>query len=106
MRFFTPGWLLLYVWLAWAVYWFTAAMFIKPAKSSEGLGQRLQHAVPLLLGMFLLFHKSTYFGHWHHSAALSYFGLPLTIGGLVFMLWARRHLGKYWSGAISLMVEH
>ncbi|MGO9240198.1 MAG: methyltransferase family protein [Bryobacteraceae bacterium] len=33
-------------------------------------------------------------------------GLALSITGLIFCIWARRHLGRNWSGNITIKVDH
>jgi protein-S-isoprenylcysteine O-methyltransferase Ste14 len=33
-------------------------------------------------------------------------GLAVEAGGIVFAVWARRHLGRNWSGRIAINVEH
>ena len=33
-------------------------------------------------------------------------GIILTVGGLGFSVWARRHLGKYWSSMVQVKVGH
>jgi protein-S-isoprenylcysteine O-methyltransferase Ste14 len=33
-------------------------------------------------------------------------GLAFTVAGLCFAVWARMHLGKYWSGRITLKENH
>ena len=33
-------------------------------------------------------------------------GLALEVGGLWLAIWARRHLGRNWSGAVSVKVDH
>jgi protein-S-isoprenylcysteine O-methyltransferase Ste14 len=38
--------------------------------------------------------------------AVSLVGLATLVSGLSFMVWARRHLGRYWSARIRVMEDH
>ena len=54
---------------------------------------------------------SSYFGGLGHNfintGGLSFeAGVLLTAAGLMFAVWARRHLGSNWSGAISVKKDH
>ena len=33
-------------------------------------------------------------------------GAGLTVAGVAFAIWARYHIGQYWSGSVSLKAEH
>jgi len=97
------------LWVAWALYWFIAAQSVNAAKSSEGVLLRLTHLVPLASGFFLIFHEAPrpfIYGPLYHAAPLRWLGAALTFAGLLFAVWARVHLGKYWSGIITLKEGH
>ena len=38
--------------------------------------------------------------------AIEYAGVALTAAGVGFAIWARAHLGKYWSGDVTIRQEH
>ena len=40
------------------------------------------------------------------SAVIAYAGLVIAVAGLAIALWARRHLGQYWSDMVSLKLDH
>lgn len=40
------------------------------------------------------------------SPALGVIGLALTVAGLAFAMWARRHLGKNWSAVVTIRTDH
>jgi len=97
------------IWGVWCVYWVVAAYFTSAAKTREGLGGQIAYTVLLLGGFFLLFHdrdKALIFGRLYQSPIVEWFGLGITIAGLAFSVWARVHLGKYWSGVITLKEGH
>ena len=95
-------------WLGWTVYWFIAAQSVNATKSSEGWLLRMQHLVPLASGFLLIFHggRPLVYGRLYHATWIALLGLALTISGLLFTVWGRRHLGKYWSGIITLKEGH
>ena len=97
-------------WLAWANYWGWASRSVNRTKESEGFWLRLQHVLPTVFGMFLIFRNSELalipLSTVIESAYLRYFGSAVTGFGLLFTLWARMHLGKYWSGIITLKEGH
>src|SRR6478609_8569786 len=108
MRFDAPH-VAAVLWITWALYWFVAAQFVNAAKSSEGVLLRLTHTVPLAIGFLLMFHQAPHafiYGPLHHAAPLRWPGVALTGAGLLFSVWARVHLGKYWSGIITLKEGH
>ena len=43
---------------------------------------------------------------WTQSPLAAGTGLVFTVAGLCFAVWARMHLGKYWSGRITLKENH
>ncbi|HZZ27030.1 MAG TPA: isoprenylcysteine carboxylmethyltransferase family protein [Pirellulales bacterium] len=97
------------LWIAWCIYWFVAARFTSATKKTESYFERAQHVLPLTLGMFLIFHD-------HHAPFLYHtlyermpwaaVGSVVTAIGLLFAVWARVFLGKYWSGTITLKEGH
>ena len=64
--------------------------------------------IPLGAGFWLIFHSDKpYFAGWlYDSPAIGWTGTALTAAGLLFTVWARTHLGKYWSGIITLKQVH
>ena len=106
---FTPldicGWL----WMAWALYWVISANFTLKTKKNETIA-RLQHTIPTFFGMVAIFHRHSVpaidWGRWHDSAAIAWIGTVITLAGQAFAVWARIHLGKYWSGTVALKENH
>jgi protein-S-isoprenylcysteine O-methyltransferase Ste14 len=95
-------------WIAWSAYWFVAAWFVNRTKSSEGLLVRLQHLGPLALGFFLIFHfgHPLLFGRMDDGRWIPPLATAATAGGLLFTVWSRIHLGRYWSGIVALKEDH
>jgi protein-S-isoprenylcysteine O-methyltransferase Ste14 len=72
----------------------------------------LQHTIPFGLALYLLLasHRQSFIYHrlygtgWNNWTV--YPALLVTVGGCLFALWARVHLGRYWSGIITLKEGH
>ncbi len=105
------SWLLtnICLWLAWGVYWFVCARFVARTKSSETWRARLSHLVPLGIGFFLVFHDrrdTLICGRLYESRAAEIAGDIITAAGLSFAIWARVHLGRYWSAMVTIKQGH
>lgn len=97
------------LWTGWIIYWAAAAPFTLKVKQREGLA-RLQHTVPTAFALLAVFHDGHIpelaWGRLHDLAAIAWLGVLLTLAGHCFSVWARVHLGKYWSGTVALKEGH
>lgn len=99
-------------WFALFVFWLIAARFAHRTRSSESRLQRLQHSIPLGLAYFLilcrhwgfLIYGPLYQTGWPNW--IVYPGILMTVCGCLFAVWARVHLGRYWSSSITLKEGH
>jgi protein-S-isoprenylcysteine O-methyltransferase Ste14 len=99
------------MWIGWAVYWWIASHTVKLTARNESLSSRLSYICPLVLATFLLLvHnipvpilRERFVPHvpWSFAIAAS-----LTAAGLLFAVWARRHLGTNWSGTVTIKEGH
>lgn len=95
--------------MAWLVIWILAAGFAHPSKAEESRASRFQHGALMILGFYFIFHDASrafIYGKFYHVDWVRWFGDFLTGIGLAFSLWARFHLGRYWSGVITLKQGH
>ena len=99
------------VWLSWMVYWISAAQRTAPNKRMETLLEGASYRIPLAIGVFLMVFWWKPLFRWipapgTPSPLAAGTGLALTVAGLCFAIWGRLHLGKYWSGRITLKENH
>ena len=104
-------WVIPAVWLAWMIYWRVSSFGTRTTVRRESVGSRVSHIVPLIVGAFLIGVPQSS-GHWatlqwvHWSPVLYWSGVGLLGGGLGFTVWARVHLGRNWSGTVTLKEGH
>ena len=100
------------LWLAWALYWLFGAFNTKVTQRREPLGSRLAYVLPLIVAAVLLGWRHLPWGPllgmrlWPRSFALYWTGVALLAAGLLFAVWARVHLGRNWSGAVTVKEGH
>ena len=105
-RFLFPA-----LWLGWAAYWWALSSDVKAAARRESLASRLLHVVPLALAVILLWLPRFPVGileeRFMPVAAWPFWtGAILTLAGLLFTVWARVHLGRNWSGIVTVKEGH
>jgi len=102
----------LWGWLALFVFWIVAGAFARKTKSSESYLGKLQHVLPMYAAYYLIFTRHRAFliyGELYDTGWknwIVYPGMLLTAAGIGFAIWARLHLGRYWSGIITLKEGH
>jgi protein-S-isoprenylcysteine O-methyltransferase Ste14 len=99
------------LWLTWLAYWFVAALNVKRTQRRENFGSLLLNRAPLVIGALLLaFERQPL--HWLSarflplSQAFYWIGLFMLAAGLAFAVWARRYLGRNWSGIVTVKQDH
>ena len=103
--------LMLWLWLAWVLYWVVSAFSAKTTQRRESLGSRLSHVVPLLIGVALIVWPRVPWD-WLSLRLLPPGPLEFALGvvllapGLAFTVWARVYLGRNWSGMVTLKQGH
>ena len=96
------------LWILFIVYWSSAARNAAPAKSSESQESRRLHTHLLNAALLLLFIPVPGL-RWRYlplSLSIVAAGLTLQASSALLAVWARRHLGRNWAGAISIKVDH
>ena len=94
-------------WLLFSFYWEAAAKNVAAASSSESKSSRGIH---VLLGNLALVLEIVQIRALGRFLPVSYLtiaaGLAVELIGLSIAIWARRSLGRNWSGEVSIKVEH
>jgi protein-S-isoprenylcysteine O-methyltransferase Ste14 len=99
------------LWLAWLAYWIAAARNVKSTRRRESSASRLITVVLTILAAALLAFRLQPL-HWlsarflPQTMAVYWLGLLLVVLGLGFAVWARVHLGRNWSGTVTVKEDH
>jgi protein-S-isoprenylcysteine O-methyltransferase Ste14 len=99
------------LWLAWLAYWLFAARDVKPARRREPWASRLL-TIALIIPAALLMAAPGWRLRWLGARFLpdtmivSLLGLLVVTAGLAFAVWARVHLGRNWSGTVTVKENH
>lgn len=105
-----PTKLLSLIWLAWVVSWVVAAFWSGRTKTHVATWDSWVYRLPILLGaIFLMPLTARVFNatQLYNVGNLGTYLLALvTIGGISFTWWARIHLGRFWSNAITHKEDH
>ncbi len=99
------------MWMAWLVYWTVSALRVKSARQTESAGSRAAHWLPVLVGAYLIAAPQVPFGFLATPELPDFPGrYPLAVAlvglGLAFSVWARVHLGRNWSGSVTIKDGH
>jgi protein-S-isoprenylcysteine O-methyltransferase Ste14 len=99
------------LWLIWVVGWMVAAFDVKRTRWRESRATAVYNRAPVVLGLLMLL-----FPHWLPEVVtrrlvpsgpeLPALGTLLVLLGLLLAVWARWHLGRNWSGIVTLKEDH
>jgi protein-S-isoprenylcysteine O-methyltransferase Ste14 len=103
-----PMWVSAMGWIAFSVYWGLAAKNAAQAKSAESARSRRVHEVLTNVGILLLFLPLPGLRQSFLPASPAWVpaGLAVLTASVALAIWARRHLGRYWSGRIEIKTNH
>jgi len=105
------GWIVFSLWAAWSLYWLISAGDTKATVRRESAASRASHLIPLVIGVLLIV-VPQWFGNWlagpplPRSLTTYWAGVTAIVLGLLFTVWARVHLGRNWSGTVTLKDSH
>jgi len=104
---------ILFLWGAWALFWLISALNAKTTRRRESPGSRAAHVIPLFVGGLLIAsHGAPWLWPWlaarlwPRSFAIYCVGVAVLAAGLAFSVWARVHLGRNWSGTVTIKEGH
>jgi protein-S-isoprenylcysteine O-methyltransferase Ste14 len=105
-----PTKLLALIWLAWVISWVAASFWSGRTKSHVRTRNSWIYRLPILLGAILLSPWGTgMLGDkplYHPGNAGTYLLAIVVLLGISFTWWARIHLGRFWSNAITRKEDH
>ncbi len=103
-----PLWICAAIWASFSVLWEVASRNTSSDKTTEPSGARAFHVLMVNGALLLIFVPvpglTKRFVPGGNVWPIA--GLVLQFAGLLFAVWARRHLGRNWSGRISIKVDH
>jgi len=105
-----PTKLLALIWLAWVVSWVVAAFWSGRTKTHVPTWDSWVYRLPILLGaIFLMPLTARVLGAaplYDVGTFGTYVLALVTVLGISFTWWARIHLGRFWSNAITHKEDH
>lgn len=107
-----PGIAISAVWILFLLFWLVSSFAAKRIAKGEGRAGVLRRVLNGVVAYFLLFRAddprlgplSLLFVP--DKLWIAWFGAAVTVLGLLFAIWARVHIGKYWSATVALKSEH
>lgn len=98
------------IWGAWVVSWLVAAFWSARTQRRAGTPIELSYRTLLGVGIVLMTpwaaRRLGAAPLWNADAIASYLLAAAALAGLAFTWWARIHLGRLWSGAITRKEGH
>jgi protein-S-isoprenylcysteine O-methyltransferase Ste14 len=99
------------MWVAWGLYWIASARDVKTPVRRESTLSRWGHYGPLALSGWLLSDGGRIWPplrapFMSRTATSFWIAAAVTAAGLLFTVWARRHLGRNWSGSVTIKANH
>jgi protein-S-isoprenylcysteine O-methyltransferase Ste14 len=98
-------------WIVFIVYWAMGALKTRRTERTESFASRYGILLLVIAGFALLFMDEAEIGFLGYQViqrtyALAVTGVVLTWAGIALALWARWHLGQYWSARITIKEDH
>jgi protein-S-isoprenylcysteine O-methyltransferase Ste14 len=98
-------------WIVFVAYWAQSALKTRQTERAESFPSRYGILVLEIAGFSLLFAEGAGIGILGHRVLprtypLAITGVVLTWAGIALALWARWHLGQYWSARVTIKKDH
>ena len=95
------------LWIAFIIYWRIKAADAKTTERLEPVASRILRAITLLIAIVLFSTtriplRWLYLEPWPAGLWPFWLGAAVMIAGLLFAVWAREHLGRNWSQAVTI----
>jgi protein-S-isoprenylcysteine O-methyltransferase Ste14 len=107
----TPLHLVRDLWMVLGLSWLVAAFRRTRAQKREPTVERLAHLLVMAAAFGLLYDPNFRQGivarrFVPEAGWIAWVGVALTAAGVAVAIWARRHLGKYWSAEVTIRTGH
>ncbi len=108
----SPGEVIGLVWVIFLLYWVISSFTAKKIEKRERGGGIASRVAIGVVAYLLMVHAGdprlgALSNRFLPSAPwIAWLGVALTVVGLLFAIWARVHIGKYWSATVALKAEH
>jgi len=98
-------------WTAFAAFWLMEGVKAKRAETRESAGERFAHVLLMGTAFYLVTFSDPRLGKLNERFMgqrrwVTDLGVALAFVGVGFAIWARRHIGRYWSARVSIVTEH
>jgi protein-S-isoprenylcysteine O-methyltransferase Ste14 len=98
-------------WIIFVVYWAIGALKTRRTASKESFASRYGVLFVEILGFVLIFNDDAGIGFFGRpviprTLPVASLGVALTWAGIAVALWARWHLGQYWSARVTIKEGH
>ena len=98
-------------WLIFVIYWAVGAIKTRRTATKESFASRYGILFLEIVGFVLLFSEEAEIGFLGsrvipRGIVLASVGVAMTWAGIALALWARWHLGQYWSARITIKEDH
>lgn len=100
--------LLLVCWSVFFLYWIISAIGVKKNVNSSEWRRNAKIRILVIVVAIVLMTISSFWrlDEYQFSQSVRMIGVALCVIGIAFAIWARRHLGKNWSGTPSMKEGH
>jgi protein-S-isoprenylcysteine O-methyltransferase Ste14 len=107
-----PGIAISAVWILFLLFWLVSSFTAKRIAKREGRAGVLQRVLTGVVASVLLARAGDpWLGPLRvrflpDRLWIAWLGAAVTVAGVLFAIWARVHIGKYWSTTVALKSEH
>jgi protein-S-isoprenylcysteine O-methyltransferase Ste14 len=98
-------------WIIFLAYWLLASLRVNKIERHEPPGEKLLRIAASVAAFVLLYNDDPRFGILNRRFLpwrlwIFAVGAALTWAGVAFAIWARIHIGRYWSASVALKAGH
>jgi len=98
-------------WAVFLLYWFLSSLRVNRMQRQEPSGEQAFRILVMAAAFILLYSNDPRFGVLDRrfitqTNMIFAVGSVLTWAGVTFAIWARYHIGRYWSATVALRADH